>query len=45
MVLDMGADNMAGSPGQDSDLPECDCDINRQENIYPLIIYISQILL
>lgn len=30
-MLEMGTDDMAGCPGQDSDLPECDCDINRQE--------------
>lgn len=31
MVLDLGTDNMAGCPSEDSeDLPECDCDINRQ---------------
>lgn len=44
MVLDMGTDNMAGCPGQDSDLPECDCDINRQENIHLIVINILQIL-
>jgi len=41
----MGTDDMAGCPEQDSDLPECDCDINRQEKIYLLIIYILHILL
>lgn len=42
MVLDMGTDNMAGCPGQDSDLPECDCDINRQEiHIHVLVAYFN----
>lgn len=31
MVLDFGADNMAGCPSEE-DLPECDCDVNRQED-------------
>uniref|UniRef100_A0A671QFF8 Nesprin-1-like n=1 Tax=Sinocyclocheilus anshuiensis TaxID=1608454 RepID=A0A671QFF8_9TELE len=43
MVLDMGTDNMAGSPGQDSDLPECDCDINRVKKLRETLVAVQQL--
>lgn len=43
MVLHLGSDNMAQS--QDSDLPECDCDVTRQDflNFYYAVIILKDI--
>lgn len=38
MVLDLLSDDMAGCQN-DQDLPECDCDVNRQDELWNLIIY------
>lgn len=32
MVLDLGTDDMAGCPSE-QDLPDCDCDVNRQDKL------------
>lgn len=32
MVLDLISDDMAGCQSE-QDLPECDCDVNRQDNL------------
>lgn len=32
MVLDLGLDNMAGCSSEE-DLPDCDCDVNRQDRL------------
>lgn len=36
MVLDLGTDNMAGC--QSEDLPECDCDVTRQDKLENLCL-------
>lgn len=37
MVLDLLSDDMAGCQN-DQDLPECDCDVNRQDKLWNLFI-------
>lgn len=32
MVLDLGTEDMAGCP-MEQDLPDCDCDVNRQDRL------------
>lgn len=43
MVLDSGTDKMAGCSSEE-DLPDCDCDVNRQINHFILSLHLpSQI--
>lgn len=36
MVWDLLSDDMAGCQNEE-DLPECDCDVNRQDDLYNLL--------
>lgn len=37
MVLDLGTDDMAGCPSE-QDLPDCDCDVNRQDTLVKFML-------
>ncbi|XP_036405258.1 nesprin-1-like isoform X10 [Megalops cyprinoides] len=43
MVLDFGTDNMAGCPSEDSDLPDCDCDVNRVKKLRETLVAVQQL--
>nr|XP_057912429.1 nesprin-1 isoform X11 [Doryrhamphus excisus] len=41
MVLDLGWDKMADSPGED--LPQCDCDVNRVKKLRETLVAVQQL--
>ncbi|XP_022518842.2 nesprin-1 isoform X9 [Astyanax mexicanus] len=43
MVLDLGSDSMAQCPSQDSDLPECDCDVTRVKKLRETLVAVQQL--
>ncbi|XP_062323195.1 nesprin-1-like isoform X2 [Osmerus eperlanus] len=43
MVLVLGTGDMAGCPGDDSDLPECDCDVNRVKKLRETLVAVQQL--
>ncbi|XP_061097148.1 nesprin-1-like isoform X6 [Conger conger] len=43
MVLEFGKDRMSDSPSEDSDLPECDCDVSRVKKLRETLVAVQQL--